>query len=169
MPSKQTVKKAKKKLREGKSPKTAAGEFVHEEIEHVRRGKHGARSPRQAIAIGLSEARRSGIPVAPPRGERQRGEQEESEARSKKGPVVAREEDFEHAKQGAIAGDETRTQEHRQQGCALAPHQNRRQKPQEHVAPQSCLSRHASKRSSPSTPRDASSAMSAPRWRQLSA
>lgn len=65
MPSKQTVRKAKQELREGKSPKTAAGEFVHEEIEHVRRGKHGARSPKQAIAIGLSEARRSGIPVPP--------------------------------------------------------------------------------------------------------
>lgn len=67
MPSKQTVQKAKKDLREGKSPKTAAGEFVHEEIEHVRQGKHGARSPQQAIAIGLSEARRSGIPVPPPK------------------------------------------------------------------------------------------------------
>ncbi len=65
MPSKQTVTKAKRELREGKSPKTAAGEFVYEEIEHVRQGKHGARSPRQAIAIGLSEARRSGIPVPP--------------------------------------------------------------------------------------------------------
>lgn len=67
MPSKKTVEKAKKELREGKSPKTAAGEFVHEEIEHVRQGKHGARSPQQAIAIGLSEARRSGIPVPPPK------------------------------------------------------------------------------------------------------
>lgn len=65
MPSKQTVKTAKQELREGKSPKTAAGEFVHEEIEHVRQRKHGARSPQQAIAIGLSEARRSGIPVPP--------------------------------------------------------------------------------------------------------
>lgn len=67
MPSKQTIRKAKQELREGKSPKTAAGEFVHEEIEHVRHGKHGARSPQQAIAIGLSEARRSGIPVPPPK------------------------------------------------------------------------------------------------------
>ena len=67
MPSKQTVRKAKQELREGKSPKTAAGEFVHEEIEHVRQGKHGARSSRQAIAIGLSEARRSGISVPPPK------------------------------------------------------------------------------------------------------
>src|SRR5215472_13288498 len=67
MPEKATVRRAKKDLREGKSPTTAAGEFVHQEIEHVRRGKHGARSPQQAIAIGLSEARRAGVPLAPPR------------------------------------------------------------------------------------------------------
>ncbi|MGH9738559.1 MAG: DUF6496 domain-containing protein [Candidatus Acidiferrales bacterium] len=65
MPNKSTVRKAKEDLREGKSPTTAAGEFVHEEIEHVRHGKHGARSPQQAIAIGLSEARRAGIPLPP--------------------------------------------------------------------------------------------------------
>lgn len=66
MPEKATVKKAKEDLREGKSPTTAAGEFVLEEIEHVREGKHGARSPKQAIAIGLSKARRAGIPLKPP-------------------------------------------------------------------------------------------------------
>jgi hypothetical protein len=66
MPDEATVKKAKEDLREGKSPTTAAGEFVHEEIEHVRQGKHGARSPKQAIAIGLSKARRAGIPLKPP-------------------------------------------------------------------------------------------------------
>ena len=66
MPEKAVVKKANEDLREGKSPSTAAGEFVHEEIEHVREGKHGARSPKQAIAIGLSKARRAGIPLKPP-------------------------------------------------------------------------------------------------------
>ena len=66
MPEKTTVERAKKDLREGKAPSTAAGEFVHEEIEHVRRGKHGARSPKQAIAIGLSKARRAGVPLPPP-------------------------------------------------------------------------------------------------------
>lgn len=66
MPDEATTKKAKEDLREGKSPSTAAGEFVHEEIEHVREGKHGARSPQQAIAIGLSKARRAGIPLKPP-------------------------------------------------------------------------------------------------------
>jgi hypothetical protein len=66
MPDKTTVKKARADLRAGKSPTTAAGEFVREEIEHVREGKHGARSPEQAIAIGLSKARRAGIPLKPP-------------------------------------------------------------------------------------------------------
>jgi hypothetical protein len=67
MPEKKTVARAKKKLRQGKSPSTAAGELVRQEIEHVREGKHGARSPEQAIAIGLEKARRAGIPVGPRR------------------------------------------------------------------------------------------------------
>lgn len=66
MPEEATARKAEEDLREGKSPTTAAGEFVHEEIQHVREGKHGARSPQQAIAIGLSKARRAGIPLKPP-------------------------------------------------------------------------------------------------------
>ncbi len=67
MPEKRTVEKAKSALRRGKSPTTAAGEFVHEEIEHVRQGKHGARSTKQAIAIGLSKARRAGVPLPAPK------------------------------------------------------------------------------------------------------
>ena len=67
MPTRRTVEKAQEDLREGKSPTTAAGEFVHEEIEHVREGKHGAKSAKQAIAIGLSKARRAGVPLKPPR------------------------------------------------------------------------------------------------------
>ena len=63
MPEEKTIKRARKDAREGKSPSTQAGEFVHEEIEHIRQGKHGARSAKQAIAIGLSEARRSGAHV----------------------------------------------------------------------------------------------------------
>jgi hypothetical protein len=66
MPWKTTVQKAKEDLRKGKSPTTAAGEFVKEEVEHIRRGKHGARNPKQAIAIGLSKARRAGVPLPPP-------------------------------------------------------------------------------------------------------
>jgi hypothetical protein len=67
MPEKKTTEKARRALRQGKRPTTAAGEFVHEEIDHVREGKHGARSTKQAIAIGLSKARRAGVPLKPPR------------------------------------------------------------------------------------------------------
>jgi hypothetical protein len=66
MPEEKTLKKAKRDLAQGKRPSTAAGEFVREEIEHVRHGQHGARSPQQAIAIGLSKARRAGVPLPPP-------------------------------------------------------------------------------------------------------
>src|ERR671913_2358317 len=66
MPEKQTLRRARKAKREGKAPSTQAGEFVREEIEHVRRGKHGARSAKQAIAIGLSKARRQGVKLPPP-------------------------------------------------------------------------------------------------------
>jgi hypothetical protein len=63
MPEKKTRQAAARDKRQGKSPSTQAGEYVHEEIEHVREGKHGARSPQQAIAIGLSKARRAGVKV----------------------------------------------------------------------------------------------------------
>lgn len=67
MPEKKTLRRARKAKREGKAPTTQAGEFVREEIEHVREGKHGARSTKQAIAIGLSKARRAGVDLKPPR------------------------------------------------------------------------------------------------------
>jgi hypothetical protein len=66
MPEKKTLERARRDRREGKSPSTQAGEFVREEIEHIREGKHGARSARQAIAIGLSKARRAGVKLPPP-------------------------------------------------------------------------------------------------------
>jgi hypothetical protein len=66
MPEKHTMEEARKAKRQGKSPSTQAGAFVHEEIEHVREGKHGARSAKQAIAIGLSKARRAGVKLPPP-------------------------------------------------------------------------------------------------------
>ena len=68
MPEKETVERAQEDAREGKSPSTQAGEFVREEIHHVREGKHGVRSPKQAIAIGLSKARRAGVKLGPPKG-----------------------------------------------------------------------------------------------------
>ena len=67
MPWKTTLKRVKKDKEEGKAPSTQAGEFVHEEIEHIRRGKHGARNTKQAIAIGLSKARRAGVKLAAPK------------------------------------------------------------------------------------------------------
>ena len=66
MPEKETIERAREDKREGKSPTTQAGEFVREEIHHVREGKHGARSTKQAIAIGLSKARRAGVDLPPP-------------------------------------------------------------------------------------------------------
>jgi hypothetical protein len=86
MPEKETLKRAKKDKREGKAASTQAGEFVREEIEHVREGKHGARSTKQAIAIGLAKARRAGVKLAAP----------------KKGE--ASEETREHAKRDIAAG-----------------------------------------------------------------
>jgi hypothetical protein len=61
------MERARQAKREGKAPSTQAGEFVHEEMEHIREGKHGARSAKQAIAIGLSKARRAGVRLKPPR------------------------------------------------------------------------------------------------------
>src|SRR5947209_13986060 len=67
MPQKKTMERARKDKREGKAPSTQAGEFVRETIEDIRHGKHGARSTKQAIAIGLSKARRAGVKVPPPK------------------------------------------------------------------------------------------------------
>jgi hypothetical protein len=66
MPEQETIKRAERDKREGKSPTTQAGEFVREEIHHIREGKHGARSTKQAIAIGLSKARRAGVDLPAP-------------------------------------------------------------------------------------------------------
>lgn len=66
MPLKETIERAKKDKAQGKSPSTQAGEFVKEEIDKIRKGEHGARSTKQAIAIGLSEARRAGVDLKPP-------------------------------------------------------------------------------------------------------
>ena len=67
MPDRKTLERAAKDKREGKAPTTQAGEFVREEIEHIREGEHGARSTEQAIAIGLSKARRAGVKLPPPK------------------------------------------------------------------------------------------------------
>src|SRR5437870_6548819 len=67
MPEEQPIERAREDEREGKSPSTQAGEFVRQEMEHIREGEHGARSPEQAIAIGLSKARRAGVELPPPK------------------------------------------------------------------------------------------------------
>ena len=66
MPERQTLARARRDKRQGKAPSTQAGEFVREEMDHIRAGKHGARSPQQAIAIGLSKARRAGVALKAP-------------------------------------------------------------------------------------------------------
>ncbi|HUS13244.1 MAG TPA: DUF6496 domain-containing protein [Pyrinomonadaceae bacterium] len=86
MPEKETLERAKKDKREGKAASTQAGEFVREEIEHVREGKHGARSAKQAIAIGLSKARRAGVNLPPPeKGEASKQTREQAKRDVKKG------------------------------------------------------------------------------------
>jgi hypothetical protein len=96
MPEKRTLQKARAAKRRGKSPSTQAGAFVEEEIHHVREGKHGARSTKQAIAIGLSKARRSGVKLPPPRrgqaspGTRKQAAREMSRARRRKSVAAPR-------------------------------------------------------------------------------
>jgi hypothetical protein len=86
MPEESTQKRAEEDLREGTAPSTAAREFVHEEIEQIREGNHGARSAKQAIAIGLSKARRAGIPLKPPaKGKTSERTRKSSERASEKG------------------------------------------------------------------------------------
>ena len=90
MPDQETLERAEKDAREGKSPSTQAGEFVREEIHHIREGKHGARSPQQAIAIGLSEARRAGVELSPPKGSaavRRKAAQDTAAGRKAKGSL----------------------------------------------------------------------------------
>src|SRR5438034_11018589 len=67
MPEKETIERARRDKAEGKAPTTQAGEFIREEMHHIREGKHGARSTKQAIAIGLSKARRAGVNLKPPK------------------------------------------------------------------------------------------------------
>lgn len=86
MPDRETVERAREDAREGKSPSTQAGEFVREEMHHIREGKHGAASTKQAIAIGLSKARRSGVKL-PAKGSastRRKAQQDARASRSKR-------------------------------------------------------------------------------------
>ena len=85
MPDKETLERAREDAREGKSPSTQAGEFVREEMHHIREGKHGAASAKQAIAIGLSKARRSGVKLAPPKASASTSTKKQAARDSRKG------------------------------------------------------------------------------------
>jgi hypothetical protein len=98
MPDKETIDRAREDAREGKSPSTQAGEFVREEMHHIREGKHGAASTSQAIAIGLSKARRAGVELKPPRpgktssstAEKASRDYEEGQSHSRRKPSATR-------------------------------------------------------------------------------
>src|SRR5438270_7133456 len=95
MPDKETIRRARQDAAQGKSASTQAGEYVREEIHHVREGKHGARSPKQAIAIGLSKARRSGVKVPARKGStsastRRKAQQDTKASHSRKRPSARR-------------------------------------------------------------------------------
>jgi Family of unknown function (DUF6496) len=92
MPEKKTTERARKAKRQGKAPSTQAGEYVRETLEHIREGKHGARSTKQAIAIGLSKARRAGVDLPPP----PRGKTSERTRRSAERAYEAGQEDGRH-------------------------------------------------------------------------
>lgn len=125
MPEKETTERAKKDLREGKSPSTAAGEFVREEIEHVREGKHGVRSPQQAIAIGLSKARRAGVPLKPP-----------AEGKTSHSTRVKAKKDYERGQTDPVTSEEGSTQRGRSRLKAM------KREPRS-TASTAALSRHA--------------------------
>ena len=122
MPERETIKRARKDKREGKSPSTQAGEFVREEIHHIREGKHGARSAKQAIAIGLSKARRAGVKLpAPKKGDaparvRKAAKQDlaKGRKRTKKRPSAARSKAMTRKlrKEGRAAGSKTALSRH---------------------------------------------------------
>src|SRR5947207_9632854 len=113
MPEEETIERAREDEREGKSPSTQAGEFVREEMEHIREGEHGARSPEQAIAIGLSKARRAGVKLPPPkRGSARTKKQAARDVRkgkSRRKPSRTRS----RAVKGALKRESRRTASHR--------------------------------------------------------
>ena len=90
MPEQETLRRARRDKREGKAPSTQAGEFVREEIHHIREGKHGARSTKQAVAIGLSKARRAGVKLPPPPKSAKASTQKSAAAASRAGRRRAR-------------------------------------------------------------------------------
>src|SRR5512147_3252900 len=89
MPERKTLERARRDKREGKAPSTQAGEFVREEMDHIREGKHGARSTKQAIAIGLSKARRAGVHLGTPKNASEETKASVRSANRRKGKAVS--------------------------------------------------------------------------------
>ena len=116
MPEKETLERAREDARQGKSPSTQAGEFVREEIEHIREGKHGARSTKQAIAIGLSKARRAGVNLPPPKegktSEKTRKQAARNYAQGKKAPGRAPSPARSRAVTAALQREDTKAASH---------------------------------------------------------
>jgi hypothetical protein len=138
MPEQATIDAAKKDLEEGKSPSTAAGEFVKQEMDHIREGKHGARNTKQAIAIGLSEARRAGIPLGAPK------EGTTSSATRKKAA-----QDTKRGQTDPVTGEDGQTKRGRARENAL-------KKEPKNVASKSALSRQAKSAAKKRTPSERS-------------
>lgn len=115
MPEKRTVARARKAARRGKAPSTQAGEFVREEMHHVREGKHGARSAKQAIAIGLSKARRAGVDLAPPKKGR-------ASAATRKKAEQDREKGHKHQARPSRKSSAARTRALKREGSSAASH-----------------------------------------------
>jgi hypothetical protein len=117
MPEKQTLERAREDAREGKSPSTQAGEFVREEMHHIREGKHGAASPQQAIAIGLSKARRAGVKLKPPaRGKASTSKRKKADSDYEKGQSHS-------SRKASPRRSRARTQALKKEGRQAASHQ----------------------------------------------
>ena len=117
MPEKETLEHAEKDRREGKAPTTQAGEFIREEFHHIREGKHGARSPKQAIAIGLSKARRAGVRLPPPKKGKASAKTRKSAARAYRAGQTGRKRKASRTRSRAITGAL------RREGTSAASHQ----------------------------------------------
>ena len=102
MPERETIERAKEDARKGDSASTQAGEFVREEMHHIREGKHGARSPQQAIAIGLSKARRAGVKLKSPKGPASRRKKAQQD--TKAGQSSARKTSTSNTRSQAVSG-----------------------------------------------------------------
>ena len=138
MPEAKTIQKARRDKKEGKAPSTKAGEFVREEIHHIRKGKHGATSPEQAIAIGLAKARRAGVKLKPP-------------AKGEASPETRK-----RAKRDYEAGQGERKPQRRPRASKAALH--RLEKKPQSTASHAALSRHAKRAAASHTASERSAA-----------